>query len=558
MNRTIGVGIGLALGIFAASLHAQEAQWRASPSASSQPAATLLAPIPDAPAIRQTGVNDSQTSQPVVRAMMNDVTGTSQPLPLGPSVGFDAPPAPIQRNTGSTFSEPAAPGEVSNWVSISTATPSSVSSAIVADSEGTLGDRIRSKRAAAALDTSSLGAGCGLCGETAGDACSACDACGICGNGCPPRSKFWVSGEYMLWTEKRAPLPSLVTTNPNATPADFANYPSNYPIIGVAGTGVAVGGNQDYNMLNGAKFTIGMAVPYCGDLGFESTFFFLGNRINNTTLSSDPNGFPAIGRPFTEVFPQAGPTGNGSTGIAGNQSAELVSFPGQLAGNINIQTSTEMWGVEGNFRIPMYCGCNYKIDFLAGFRYLELDEGLTITENITGVPGGIFDGSSTSVMDSFHTRNDFYGGQIGIDAEWRVGKWSFEGIGKIAAGDMKEVVSINGSSSNTIGGVTTTNAFGVFALPSNIGRYSQDNFCLLPELGAKIGYNLTPRLRGFVGYDILYASTVVRPGDQMSTTLNSSSVLNGTPISGAPLPTFQARPTDFWAQGVSFGLEWRY
>jgi len=81
---------------------------------------------------------------------------------------------------------------------------------------------------------------------------------------------------------------------------------------------------------------------------------------------------------------------------------------------------------------------------------------------------------------------------------------------------------------------------------------------LVPELGVKFGYNFTEHLRGYVGYDVLYASNVVRPGDQVDTFVNSSFIPpRGTPV-GAPLPHFQFRTTDFWAQGVSFGLELRY
>jgi hypothetical protein len=55
-----------------------------------------------------------------------------------------------------------------------------------------------------------------------------------------------------------------------------------------------------------------------------------------------------------------------------------------------------------------------------------------------------------------------------------------------------------------------------------------------------------------VGYDFLYWSNVIRPGDQVSGTINSGQApsqvpyANGGPI--APVPTF--RRTDFSAQGL--------
>ena len=119
---------------------------------------------------------------------------------------------------------------------------------------------------------------------------------------------------------------------------------------------------------------------------------------------------------------------------------------------------------------------------------------------------------------------------------------------------MHQIVLIDGVTSSTASG---TQRGGLLALPTNIGRYSRDSFAIVPELGLKVGYNFTDRLRGFVGYDVLYASNVVRPGDQVDTFVNSSFLPPGPGV-GAPLPRFQFRQTDFWAQGVSFGLEWRY
>src|SRR4029077_20760328 len=64
------------------------------------------------------------------------------------------------------------------------------------------------------------------------------------------------------------------------------------------------------------------------------------------------------------------------------------------------------------------CGCNYWVSLLGGFRYLQLHEGLGITE-ITRVnpalPAGtpLFGGSTITMADQFDTHNYFFGAQIG-------------------------------------------------------------------------------------------------------------------------------------------------
>ena len=70
-------------------------------------------------------------------------------------------------------------------------------------------------------------------------------------------------------------------------------------------------------------------------------------------------------------------------------------------------------------------------------------------------------------------------------------------------------------------------AGGLLALPgANIGRYTQSKFAVVPEAGVKIGYHLTPNLRLAVGYNFLYLSSVLRPGDQIDTGLDVTRIPN--------------------------------
>ena len=112
-------------------------------------------------------------------------------------------------------------------------------------------------------------------------------------------------------------------------------------------------------------------------------------------------------------------------------------------------------------------------------------------------------------------------------------------------------------------GGTTPGSFvgGYFALPTNIGRQSRDDFTVVPELTLKVGCDILPGVHAFVGYDLLYWSQVVRPGSEVDRNINIS---QSTPISGggtlvgpaAPLPLFNK--TDFYANGITFGVELRF
>jgi len=61
---------------------------------------------------------------------------------------------------------------------------------------------------------------------------------------------------------------------------------------------------------------------------------------------------------------------------------------------------------------------------------------------------------------------------------------------------------------------------GLLALPSNIGTQTRNRFAVIPELGVKVGYQLTDHIRVYAGYNFLYASSVVRPGNQIDPVIN--------------------------------------
>jgi len=84
---------------------------------------------------------------------------------------------------------------------------------------------------------------------------------------------------------------------------------------------------------------------------------------------------------------------------------------------------------------------------------------------------------------------------------------------------------------------------------------------VIPEVGVQLGYQFNPHVRAFVGYDFLYCSDVARPGQQIDRGVDTaripSSVSVGAPA-GPARPAFLFKNGDFWAQGVSFGLELRF
>ena len=79
----------------------------------------------------------------------------------------------------------------------------------------------------------------------------------------------------------------------------------------------------------------------------------------------------------------------------------------------------------------------------------------------------------------------------------------------------------------------------------------------MPHLELRVAYLITPRIRWSVGYDLMYWSRVVRPGDQIDTYVNTTQASDGT-LKGTPGPLFPFKETDLWITGVNTGLEFQF
>ena len=135
-------------------------------------------------------------------------------------------------------------------------------------------------------------------------------------------------------------------------------------------------------------------------------------------------------------------------------------------------------------------------------------------------------------------------------------------VGKVAVGWTNQVVSITGSTVLLDGpGAGAIANGGLLALPTNIGRYEDDALAIVPEVNINVSYQSSQCLTVRAGYTFIYWSDVVRPGDQIDRAVNAqqvpSSLLFGQ-VTGPIRPINPFRDSDFWAMGLSLGLELRY
>ena len=196
---------------------------------------------------------------------------------------------------------------------------------------------------------------------------------------------------------------------------------------------------------------------------------------------------------------------------------------------------------------------------MLGYRYLNLRDQLDIREDLTGLAGSANNGATFVVQDHFRTENTFHGVNTGIGFERRAGSFFLNVRGTVAFGNTRSVVDIDGSTVITnAAGQSTTYAGGLLAQPSNIGHYTLDRFAIVPEIGVKLGVQVTDNLRVYVGYNVVYWSNVLRTGDVVDLHVNGSNLPPRTNPVGELLPKFAPTYSDFWAQGISFGAQLRW
>ncbi|OWK45260.1 BBP7 family outer membrane beta-barrel protein [Fimbriiglobus ruber] len=366
--------------------------------------------------------------------------------------------------------------------------------------------------------------------------------------------RLWVDTDYLLWFAKAQPV---------AIPFVTSGAPGGGGIPGSVGT-TTLYSNSDlgFNVSSGFRVTAGYFKDDDRRFGYYASGFATEWKSDSFYATSDGTGQPLLARPFADA----------SNGNATN--VLLVSFPTVATGNVHVYASNQTWGVEGGPMLNLFRSCpdscwQWNVNGMLGFRFaqlhetLETDQSTTLIGNATAPFDGKLYGAGTNigVTDSFDTLNRFYGGQGALNIETQYKRFIFSFTGKIALGVMHETVDINGYSTLLTASTMSTVPGGLFANGTNIGKYSHDEFAVIPEVNGKIGYAWTSWLSTTVGYSFMYFSRVVRPTDQYSSSVNPAFVPTSPSYgtgAAAPVPNQLFTQSSYWLQGVTFGVNLRY
>jgi hypothetical protein len=406
------------------------------------------------------------------------------------------------------------------------------------------------------------------------------------------RNRFYAQGEYILWAMSGMDIPALVVAGEARRINDEGELDEDARLVFY--NAQTIYGNEEIltQGRSGARLRLGVWLGG-GPWALEGEYLGLGKISSSFTAGGDGVNLPFIGRPFINA-------------TTGQYAVEDVSFPEDsefdepgIQGSVTVDANSELesggiWlrrslctiagcqpccdditcdscvdcgtgvGRCGSGRCRRWfsrCGSLFRqgtqrIDFLFGIRSTRLSENLGVSENLQTL-----DALPTTfhVNDQFSTTNEFTGLEIGYLWGWQNKRWSVDLLSRLAIGGTHQQVDINGSTLRGVGEGPIPENGGLLALPSNIGSYTQDQFSVMPELGATLGFAVTRRLRLTVGYTFIYWSDVVRPGDQIDTVLDTRQIprFDGTSTT-AILPQFDFRETNIWVQGLNLGADYRW
>jgi hypothetical protein len=385
--------------------------------------------------------------------------------------------------------------------------------------------------------------GCDAAGCDAMSGCSSgwADFIGVGSVGRLPRWNCWqADAELLLWWRQGQELPSLVTTSPDGTAEDDAGD------LSFGSTRVLFGNDTiGQDLSNGGRFQLTRWLDRHRSRALSLRVWGAGRQTFGFSASNEQNGI--LARPFFNV----------TDGQSNQQDAQLIAFPGESIGSIDIGGSSEVFGGDLTMRYRICENRHRRWDFLWGYEVMRINESLRIGTDttVTDTDGVIPLGSQLLVDERFATRNEFHGGVFGLETARHRGCWTLFYGARVAFGSVNREAVISGQTTTSIDGQMATDGQGLLTRSTNIGRHFDSVFAVIPEANVRLAYRWRERIDLSIGYNYLALTNVLQPG----TIIDRDLAVNlASPDGVVSRPDRQFRDSDYWLQGLQFGMHWNY
>lgn len=349
--------------------------------------------------------------------------------------------------------------------------------------------------------------------------------------------RLWTKLEILGWATKGSDVGPLITSSP----VDPLTPVADAGVLGLSTTAILAGGDSVHDEFRpGGRLTIGWNWEQGCPGGFEAYYFGLDGYSERFTAAA-VDGEGILARPIV----------NDATD---DPDSVLVAYPGLLDGEIDVALDMHFSGAGILLRHTVCGDCCQRTDFLVGYRHARLSDQLVIRENLLALDpaSGFGAGHFVSRTDNFQAINHFHGAEFGLESRLLRGNFVVVGLAKAALGASQKTLSIDGRTLIDDGVALTEFEGGVLALPSNMGRYSQQDFGAMGEIGLSVEWQPWQTVKLTLGYSWLYWSDVLRAPEQIDTRVDRDQL--APTAGGGSQPDVTLRDTSFWAHGLTGGV----
>jgi hypothetical protein len=343
----------------------------------------------------------------------------------------------------------------------------------------------------------------------------------------PPGPMFWAGADALFWRAKGGLVPPLVVgVYTSADPPLPADPRMAFPVSDSRING---------DLKSGYRFAAGMWLDKPHGTGIEAVYTAFLSTQDTSAFVGGSNVI--LARPFVDV-------------VRRDPALFRLSDPAGIQGVALVHSTFDSDGLELNVlrRGPAMFG--EEMHWILGARYWSLEEDLTIGA------GSRAGGLSVGRFDAFATRNRFVGPQVGGNWHWDRGRLGVDLTMKWAVGEMSQETTIAGGSTALLAsGARIDRPGGLLALASNIGDHDRMRLAWVRDVALNVGYRVTDHVQLRLGYQFLWVSSVLRPGQQIDQGVNPTLMpFNPGPVSGVPRPWYRPDGEMFWMHGFNLGV----
>jgi hypothetical protein len=180
---------------------------------------------------------------------------------------------------------------------------------------------------------------------------------------------------------------------------------------------------------------------------------------------------------------------------------QIANFTGASA--IDVSYSSRLDNAELNYFWHPECPA---LSWMAGFRYLRLDERLDISSDVTGTGTGLYD---------IRTTNDMAGGQLGVRLRYCYSLTEWDVTAKAGAFD------------NSVGQAQSVDNVGSPPPPIRPGTgFHEADWAFVGDIGANVSIYICKNWCAMAGYNVMWVNGVALAPDQLDFT-NTPNVSGG-------------------------------